>query len=557
MDPVSLFSLPDILPPVDPLSEQMAFNARSQKDLPDHSLLRSHSEVAFTEDAHQHSQIQQRPQQHPHPQPRLLHSLLSTEAFVSEQQVESRYSDNIANHGTCCTEDVLESIEASNDERKCFDYYKSGDTGEKAVGGAAVRNRFYWCAMRSDKRQEVCGTSVDINEYYMKCQANGISGVLSRDNHALTCSDIVDRHASGACRVLLGPREEYKGCIITKSSADNISVGNGDSHGHMDINFSETKLWAAAITEHPSRPYKQRHVEYSHVVARAPKWIVSSFQRNILLVEFDALPYPALLAKSQIALRIGASVTQVSKWFQHHRESLGRVNQFKLRFSRVKKSASDLRILKGMLTFYNIPFSVRRQTSSDPRISFENYEAYYLRERYPTADGIAKLAGLLESVSAKQIRVWFKHRRKQHFSLKNQTLSWSFPNNDRPQPEEVEADQRVTIQRDNETTLSKNCEIGNSDVKRCLVNRSRFTFVGLEELCSWGIPALFHHQSEEMDGHCFMHNQPQRICVQQKHSHQTTHQQIQDQHAQLLSLHQYARLDQYEMQLVHPTLIRR
>jgi hypothetical protein len=149
----------------------------------------------------------------------------------------------------------------------------------------------------------------------------------------------------------------------------------------------------------------------------------------------------------------------------------------------------------------------------------------------------------LESVSAKQIRAWFKHRRKQHSSQKNQTLSWQFSNNDRPKPTEVKADHSVTIQRDTETTC-------------ILVNRSHFAFVGLDEWCSREIPAMFHHQSEEMDGHCFMHIQPQRIFVQQKHSHQTTCQHRQDQHAQLLSHHQYSRLDQYQMQLVHPTILR-
>jgi Homeodomain len=355
MDLASLFSLPDILPPLDPLSEQMAFNSRSQKNLPNHSLLWSHSEVTFPENAHQHSQIQQIPQQN-NPQPRLVHSLLPIEAFVSERRVESCYSDDIAEHGTSCTDDVPVSIGISNIERKCIDYFKSGNVGENAVGGDAIGNSFQGCAMRSAKPQGICGTNVDVNECYMKCQASGISCVLSSDNHALTCSDIADRRASGTCRVPLGPRKECKECVITKRSAGNISVENGDSLGHMDTNCSERKLCASAIIKYPSRHCNQRHVECSHVAARAPKWILSSFQRNILLVEFEALPYPTLLAKSQIALRIGASVTQVSKWFQHHRESLGRVNQFKLQFPRVKKSASDLRTLEGVLTFHKHSF---------------------------------------------------------------------------------------------------------------------------------------------------------------------------------------------------------
>lgn len=96
-------------------------------------------------------------------------------------------------------------------------------------------------------------------------------------------------------------------------------------------------------------------------------------------------PYPELKKKSQLALKLGVTTTQVSKWFQHRRETLTRLGQFKAQYNRTRRTPAELDVLQQ---------------------SFE-------MDRYPSAERLSQLEQQLDGVTAKQIKLWFKHRRKQ------------------------------------------------------------------------------------------------------------------------------------------------
>lgn len=119
--------------------------------------------------------------------------------------------------------------------------------------------------------------------------------------------------------------------------------------------------------------------------ARAPKWRVTEPQKAILLGEFEHQPYPTHDQKSEIATRVGVTAPQISKWFQHHRETLGRAGKFKVHFNRARRTPEETKVL----------------------------QACFDENPYPTADQFASLNSHLENVTEKQVRLWFKHHRKQ------------------------------------------------------------------------------------------------------------------------------------------------
>lgn len=123
----------------------------------------------------------------------------------------------------------------------------------------------------------------------------------------------------------------------------------------------------------------------------APKWRVTAAQKDRLLKAFAQEPYPDPNRKARLAAELGVTGTQVSKWFQHKRESLTRLGQFKAQYNRSRRTEHELQVLQKA----------------------------YEEDSYPSAERLAQLEAELTNVTSKQIKLWFKHRRKQsrHRSL--------------------------------------------------------------------------------------------------------------------------------------------
>lgn len=115
------------------------------------------------------------------------------------------------------------------------------------------------------------------------------------------------------------------------------------------------------------------------------KWRVTPSQKERLLAAFAEEAYPSPKQKAALASQLGVTGTQISKWFQHRRESLTRLGQFKAQYNRSRRTEHEIQVL---------------QKAFD-----EN--------SYPTAERLAQLENELKNVTSKQIKLWFKHRRKQ------------------------------------------------------------------------------------------------------------------------------------------------
>ncbi|KAI0560415.1 Homeobox [Gracilaria domingensis] len=115
------------------------------------------------------------------------------------------------------------------------------------------------------------------------------------------------------------------------------------------------------------------------------KWRVTPAQKEVLLKAFDEEPYPELHKKNTLAHQLGVTTAQISKWFQHRREHLTRLGQFKAQYNRTRRTPEELDVL----------------------------QAAFDADRYPTAERLQQLANQLQGVTPKQIKLWFKHRRKQ------------------------------------------------------------------------------------------------------------------------------------------------
>ncbi|CAN8068770.1 unnamed protein product [Agarophyton chilense] len=115
------------------------------------------------------------------------------------------------------------------------------------------------------------------------------------------------------------------------------------------------------------------------------KWRVTPAQKDVLLKAFDEEPYPELHKKNLLAHQLGVTTAQISKWFQHRREHLTRLGQFKAQYNRTRRTPEQLDVL----------------------------QAAFDADRYPTAERLQQLAAQLQDVTPKQIKLWFKHRRKQ------------------------------------------------------------------------------------------------------------------------------------------------
>lgn len=155
-----------------------------------------------------------------------------------------------------------------------------------------------------------------------------------------------------------------------------------------------------------SKPFSQQHPRASASAAYAAashlsppaqsKWRVTPLQKEALLAAFHDDAYPELAKKTALAEQLGVTTTQISKWFQHRRESLTRLGQFKAQYNRTRRTPEELDVLQNAFDI----------------------------DRYPTSEKLAELEAQLQGVTAKQIKLWFKHRRKQ-VQKRNRTSSTS------------------------------------------------------------------------------------------------------------------------------------
>jgi len=118
-------------------------------------------------------------------------------------------------------------------------------------------------------------------------------------------------------------------------------------------------------------------------ITKSTRWKPSKSQRDVLLQEFEMNPYPTVPHKGDIADRLGVKRAQVAKWFQHRRETLVRLGQFKGEKQRDRRTKEELDILE-------------RTFNVNP---------------YPNGPECVELCQQLPGVTEAQIRLWFKHKR--------------------------------------------------------------------------------------------------------------------------------------------------
>ncbi len=145
------------------------------------------------------------------------------------------------------------------------------------------------------------------------------------------------------------------------------------------MEFTEDRPWFALSPQLLANIMTQRSASAS------TKWRVTPSQKERLLEAFSEEAYPSPQQKAALASQLGVTGTQISKWFQHRRESLTRLGQFKAQYNRSRRTEYEIQVL---------------QKAFD-----EN--------SYPSAERLAQLEAELENVTSKQIKLWFKHRRKQ------------------------------------------------------------------------------------------------------------------------------------------------
>jgi Homeodomain len=425
MDSLLPLSLSDLRPPSEPLSDLLSFPSHPQQLLPDHFLSWLHTEVAFPEQFHEHPHLQQ---------------LRHTEISSPEQQQPHQNGDFLLSPPPEAVIAVCKVVPGCSDAipygdvsnvNDAFELSGNGNSlGDDCIGGngrvsMALKNSAGDSVGRDGSKasRRIAGNDDQGGLWGSAVMVERVAGVRDgeasfqrfNDHNDLTSLKVVDRLTAIAFGVALEPRNSSEEFILRDGNDGDFSERTGDARTQTAISGVDRSSKDADTIIHKRNEFSSRRAVTPHGPARAPKWVVSSTQRHTLIVEFEAQPYPTLLRKTEIAGRIAATVAQVSKWFQHHRESLGRVNKFKLQFPRTRKTVSDVRGLNGVLGLSildvnSIPISEPGLTKV---LSFAMCVAYFSRKKYPTADDITKLADSLESVSENQIRVWFKHRRKQ------------------------------------------------------------------------------------------------------------------------------------------------
>mmetsp|Transcript_11060 Transcript_11060/g.33927 ORF Transcript_11060/g.33927 Transcript_11060/m.33927 type:complete len:439 (-) Transcript_11060:40-1356(-) len=114
------------------------------------------------------------------------------------------------------------------------------------------------------------------------------------------------------------------------------------------------------------------------------RWKPSEEQKKWLMNEFHNNPYPDVETKERLADELNVKRSQVSKWFQHKRESLSKLGRFHGQKQRERRTKEELAILEAAFAKYTYP-------------SGEQIE-----------EVLERLGGALTSA---QVKLWFKHKR--------------------------------------------------------------------------------------------------------------------------------------------------
>eukprot|EP00189_Rhodosorus_marinus_P008746 CAMPEP_0184751690 /NCGR_PEP_ID=MMETSP0315-20130426/43182_1 /TAXON_ID=101924 /ORGANISM="Rhodosorus marinus, Strain UTEX LB 2760" /LENGTH=561 /DNA_ID=CAMNT_0027230973 /DNA_START=174 /DNA_END=1859 /DNA_ORIENTATION=- len=114
------------------------------------------------------------------------------------------------------------------------------------------------------------------------------------------------------------------------------------------------------------------------------RWKPSDEQKTWLMREFHENAYPDTATKTRLAAQLRVKRAQVSKWFQHKRESLTKLGHFNPQKQRERRTKEELAVLQQALD----------------------------RHPYPTAEQIDDvLRRTRGSMTAAQVKLWFKHKR--------------------------------------------------------------------------------------------------------------------------------------------------
>lgn len=77
------------------------------------------------------------------------------------------------------------------------------------------------------------------------------------------------------------------------------------------------------------------------------KWKPSEEQKKWLNNEFQGNPYPNMETKSRLAENLCVKRSQISKWFQHKRESMSKLGRFHGQKQRERRTAEEVAVLEG------------------------------------------------------------------------------------------------------------------------------------------------------------------------------------------------------------------
>jgi len=114
------------------------------------------------------------------------------------------------------------------------------------------------------------------------------------------------------------------------------------------------------------------------------RWKPSEEQKGWLMGQFQENAYPDTDTKARLAAQLRVKRAQVSKWFQHKRESLSKLGHFNPQKQRERRTKEQLAVLQQALD----------------------------RHPYPTAEQVEDvLRRTGGSMTAKQVKLWFKHKR--------------------------------------------------------------------------------------------------------------------------------------------------
>jgi len=117
---------------------------------------------------------------------------------------------------------------------------------------------------------------------------------------------------------------------------------------------------------------------------RPSRWKPTMAEKVILSESYEQQPYPSPEEKLKLANQLGVKKKQISKWFQHKRESMAKAGQ--------------------------LPEAVKqkdRRTHEELEILLQAFE----ENPYPTTSDVDELVKKIGTMTVPQTKLWFKHRR--------------------------------------------------------------------------------------------------------------------------------------------------